>query len=418
MDRLAHRVVAAEREAHVRHAARDVRVRQVLADPAGGLDEVDRVVGVLLDAGGDREDVGVEDDVLGREADRFGQELVGARADFGLARVGVGLAGFVEGHHDHRRAVAQAQFRAFDELGLAFLHRDRIDDALALDALEAGLDHAPLRRVDHDRHARDVGLRGDQEQEAHHRRLGVEHALVHVDVDDLRAVFHLLARDRQRVVVAAFEDHAGEGLGAGDVGALADVDEQRVLADVERLQPGQAHRRFEHRRHARRDAFNRFRDGGDVRRRGAAAAADDVQESRARPFADVHRHFRRRPCRIRRRRWAGRRWGGPRRTRRPCWRAPRRTGAAGRGRARSCRPIDSGRAWRTEFQNASPVWPDSVRPEASVMVPEIITGSRRLFVSKYSSIANSAALAFSVSKIVSTIRMSAPPFTRPSIASR
>ena len=49
-------------------------------------------------------------------------------------------------------------------------------------------------------------------QEAHHRRLGVEHALVHVDVDDLGAVLHLLARDRQRVVVVAFEDHAGEGL--------------------------------------------------------------------------------------------------------------------------------------------------------------------------------------------------------------
>ena len=31
----------------------------------------------------------------------------------------------------------------------------------------------------------------------------------------------------------------------------------------------------------------------------------------------------------------------------------------------------------SEFQNASAVWPDSVRPEASVMVPEIITGQRR-----------------------------------------
>jgi hypothetical protein len=31
----------------------------------GRLDEVDRVVVVLLDAGGDGEDVGVEDDVLG-----------------------------------------------------------------------------------------------------------------------------------------------------------------------------------------------------------------------------------------------------------------------------------------------------------------------------------------------------------------
>ncbi len=42
--------------------------RQVGLDPAGGLDEVDRVVVVLLDAGADGEHVGIEDDVLGGEA--------------------------------------------------------------------------------------------------------------------------------------------------------------------------------------------------------------------------------------------------------------------------------------------------------------------------------------------------------------
>ena len=35
----------------------------------------------------------------------------------------------------------------------------------------------------------------------------------------------------------------------------------------------------------------------------------------------------------------------------------------------------TGLACRTEFQNAAGVWPDSRRPERSVMVPEIITGS-------------------------------------------
>jgi hypothetical protein len=40
-------------------------VRQGLLDLARGLDEVDRVVVVLLDAGGDGEDVRVEDDVFG-----------------------------------------------------------------------------------------------------------------------------------------------------------------------------------------------------------------------------------------------------------------------------------------------------------------------------------------------------------------
>jgi hypothetical protein len=36
---------------------------------------------VLLDAGGHREDVGVDDDVLGREADLVDEDPVGALAD-------------------------------------------------------------------------------------------------------------------------------------------------------------------------------------------------------------------------------------------------------------------------------------------------------------------------------------------------
>ena len=46
------------------------------------------------------------------------------------------------------------------------------------------------------------------------------------------------------------------------------------------------------------------------------------------------------------------------------------------------KPMESGRAWRTEFQNASGVCPESVRPEASVIVPEIMTGSRSPDASK------------------------------------
>ncbi len=208
-------------------------------DPARGIDEIDRVVGVLLDAGGDREDVGVEDDVLGRKAHLVDQHAIGALADLRLARQRVGLALLVERHHHRGRAVAADQRGLALEFVGAFLQRDRVDDALALDALQAGLDHAPLRRVDHDRHAGDLRLAGDQVQEAHHRGLAVEHGLVHVDVDDLRAVLDLLPRDAQRVFVAALEHHARERLGAGDVGALADVDEQRFFIQRQRLQPGQ-----------------------------------------------------------------------------------------------------------------------------------------------------------------------------------
>jgi len=242
VDGLAHRVVAAKAKAHVAHAARHLGPGQVGLDPARGLDEIDGVVVVLGNAGGDGEDVGVKDDVFGRKAHLIDQDAVGAGADLGLARKGVGLPLLVEGHDHGGGAVAPDQARLAFELGLALFEADRVHQPLALHALEPGLDHAPFGGVDHHRHACDVGLAGHEVQKAHHRRLAVEHRFVHVDVDDLGAVFHLLARHRQRLLVVAVEDQARKGLGAGDVGALADVDEQRVGVDAQQLQAREQHR--------------------------------------------------------------------------------------------------------------------------------------------------------------------------------
>ncbi len=69
-------------------------------------------------------------------------------------------------------------------------------------------------------------------------------------------------------------------------------------------------------------------------------------------------------------------------------------------------------------QNASSVCPDSVRPEASTIVPLTTIGIRRPRPSNASSMAKIAALALSVSKIVSRRSRSAPPRTWPSAASR
>ena len=69
-------------------------------------------------------------------------------------------------------------------------------------------------------------------------------------------------------------------------------------------------------------------------------------------------------------------------------------------------------------QNASTVWPDSVRPDASTMVPEMINGSVTPVSSNSDLTAAIAAFALSVSKIVSMSRMSAPPSISPAAASR
>ena len=103
-----------------------------------------------------------------------------------------GLPLLVERHHDDRRAVPAAKPRAAQELGLAVLEADRVDDRLALQRLEARFEHRPLAAVDHHRHGGDVVLAGDQPQELGHHGFAVEQGLVHVDVDDVRAALDLL----------------------------------------------------------------------------------------------------------------------------------------------------------------------------------------------------------------------------------
>ena len=220
----AHRFVAAEAERQVGNAARDMGVRATLADLGASLDEIDAVIVMLLDARRHGEDVGIEDDILRRESDA-GEQFVGAFTDLDLADSGVGLALFVEGHHHHGGAITQALLRLSEERRFTFLHADRIDDAFASQALQARLDHRPFRGIDHHRHPRNVRLGRDQVQIGDHGRFAVEQAFIHVDVDDLRAVFHLLARDFHGRRVIAVQDQLLERSRSGDVGALTDVDE-------------------------------------------------------------------------------------------------------------------------------------------------------------------------------------------------
>src|SRR3546814_7682124 len=157
-----------ERETGVGEPARNMVVRTACAYLLDGLDEIERITAMLIDAGGDGEDIGIEDGALGRKA--VGDEqLVGSLANLDLAFLRVGLADLVERHHDDGGAIVAAFSGVVEELRFAFLHADRIDDRLARHAFEARLDHAPFRAVYHEGHAGDVGLGGDPLQEGDHR---------------------------------------------------------------------------------------------------------------------------------------------------------------------------------------------------------------------------------------------------------
>jgi len=274
--RLAYARPTAEGEADVADPARRQRPRQVAFDPADGLDEVDGVAAVLVDSGRDGEDVDVEDDLFGSEPDPLGQQREGARGDGGAALQGVGLALLVERHDDHAGAQAAHLARLLEERTLALLEAQRVDQAASLQARQPGAQHRDVGGVDDDRDAGDLRLGRQQVEEAHHLGLRVQHPLVHVDVEHLRAALDLVAGDVERLLQPSLADQAQEAARAGDVGALADVDEVGLGSDGERLQPGEARQAVPLRRYARRVARGGLGEDRDVLRRGAAAAADHV----------------------------------------------------------------------------------------------------------------------------------------------
>ena len=284
--RFAHGVVAAEREREVRHSARDLGVGQILLDPSRGVDERLGITVVLGDSGGDGQDVGVEYDLFGRESAGC-EQVVGAAGHLDFAFVGVGLPALVEKHHDGRGAVAADFAGPAQKLLFALLERNGVDDGFALRDFEPGHEHFPLGGIYHDRHAGDFGLRSHQVQERAHGGRTVYQPVVHADVDDLRPGFDLRARHRKGFFVVALADEPRELGRTGHVGPLADVDEVGFGNDAQGLQAAQYGLVSGRGQGARRVAAHDFLQLEDVFGRGAAAAADDVDQPAPEVFAHV-----------------------------------------------------------------------------------------------------------------------------------
>ncbi len=237
--RFANRIVAAERERDVAHPAAGACTWQVFFDPANRIDEVYSVVVVLFDPGGHGKNVWIKDDVFSRETDIPGEDVVGATANIDSTFKIVRLTFFVKGHDYHSGPVSAHSSRLSAKRLFPFLEADRIHNRFALHAAQAGFNHRPLRRIDHDRDAGDVRLGGDQIQEVGHCPLGIEHAFVHIDVDHLGAALDLFASDLQGAFEVAGQDQTREFLRSGDVGTFADIKEIGLRSDDQRLQSGE-----------------------------------------------------------------------------------------------------------------------------------------------------------------------------------
>ncbi len=118
----------------------------------------------------------------------------------------------------------------------------------------------------------------------------VDQALIHVDVDDLRTVFHLIAGDSQRRRVIAGGDQLSEAGRAGDVGTFANVDEGNVLGQHEGFETRKRHEGLVLGNGARLVILDGFGNRPDMLGRRAAATADDVDKTVAGKTLHLARH--------------------------------------------------------------------------------------------------------------------------------
>jgi hypothetical protein len=118
-----------------------------------------------------------------------------------------------------------------------------------------------------------------------------------------------------------------------------------------------------------------------MRGRGAAAAAHHVDQARLGEFADKARRVFRRLVILAE--FVGQAGVRVAQTSVSATRPVRDMRAQVFGAQRAVEPMVIGLAWRTEFQNASGNCPERLRPDRSVMVPEIITGTWRRVPRKF-----------------------------------
>ena len=101
-------VVSPKGKGDVTHAAADQRAGQVPLDPSGRLDKVQPIGRVFLNPRRHREDVWIEDNILGRKIQLCSEEVISALADLLTAGEGVCLAPLIKRHHHDRRAIPKA----------------------------------------------------------------------------------------------------------------------------------------------------------------------------------------------------------------------------------------------------------------------------------------------------------------------
>ena len=173
-----------------------MHLRQLLADPANGLQGGGRIAAVLFHTGGDGQRQGVEEQFLWGETVRQGI-LVGAPGNGQLLLGGAGHALLVNGAHHHTGAKPLGQLQHFIKPWLTVFIVCGIKNTLAPGHLQARLHLLPFGGIQHQRQIH-VG------HQALHQGFHIAHAIaahkIHVHVQKMGIFIHLLPGNAHQAV--------------------------------------------------------------------------------------------------------------------------------------------------------------------------------------------------------------------------
>ena len=133
-----------------------------------------------------------------------------------------------------------------------------------------------MRGIYHDGRPGHRRVSGDVPEEGFHFLGGIQHGVVHVDVNDPGAAFYLLRRHLQGFLVLTAGNKARKLAGTGHVGAFANVGEVVFRIHRHGFQPAHFEAFLLFRKRTGQAVFNQCGQSPDVFRRSSATAANDV----------------------------------------------------------------------------------------------------------------------------------------------
>src|ERR1700751_4401744 len=133
-------------------------MRQILFDPFRRFDKRNRVSGVLLNTGTDRQNVWIENDILRRKSDFFRKDPISTGASLYFASDRVRLAGLVKCHYHHRGSVTADSLGLAPKLFFSFFEADRVYNPFSLNRLEPSFEDTPFGTINHHWYPRDIRL--------------------------------------------------------------------------------------------------------------------------------------------------------------------------------------------------------------------------------------------------------------------